>query len=139
MKIWIIRIAIVVLVPLFILTSWVGIEVSQSCRSHHILISRTHTDDNAKTIIQDRGGVIWEGVPTFMYSEVIVNRPTMGDFEFVTTFSDGVERKTLGDCVTISDGYHHYVNIGKIEDAYVDKQISLFSEIRDVLSCAALR
>ncbi len=136
-KTWVKRITLIVLIPLITLTSWIGVEVSQSCRAHHIFISRTHADEKAITVIRDGNTVIWEGVPSFMYSKIIVGTSTEGGFDFTTKFSDGTERTTQGDYVTVSDGYHHYMNIGKMEDAYVDKKINLFSEVRDILSCAA--
>lgn len=138
-KPWVKRIALVVLIPLIAIISWMGFEVSQSCRAHHIFISRTHTDDKAVTVIRDDKNIIWEGVPSFMYSKIIVDKPFEGGFDFTTKFSDGTERVSQGGYVTVADSYHHYMNIGKAEDAYVDKKISFFAVIRDVLSCAALR
>lgn len=138
-KPWVKRIAFVVLIPLIAITSWMGFEVSQSCRAHHIFISRTHTDDKAITVVRNGENIIWEGVPPLMYSEIVVDTPTEGGFDFTTQFSDGTGRVSQGSYVTVADSYHHYMNIGKTEDAYVDKEISLFAVIRDIFSCAALR
>lgn len=133
----VLKVLLILLVPLLVIAIWAGIEVSQDCRGHHIFISRTHNDDLAVTKVSFKDKEYWQGVPTRQYQEVIIPEVVEGSFDVTTIFSDGTKRKShAGFYVTTADSEHHYVNIGKLEDASVDKTISLFWVAQDVLSCS---
>ncbi|NVK20146.1 MAG: hypothetical protein HWE30_15720 [Methylocystaceae bacterium] len=126
----------VLFVPPILIASWAGIETVQDCRGHQLYVSRTHMDDKAVTSILHRGEVMWSGVPEHDYQSVVIDEIVEGAFDVETKFSDGSVRQSfVPSYITTMDKFHHYINIGKLEDANVDKEISFFSVVRNELSC----
>lgn len=133
---WIIRGLVVLFIPPIFIMSWAGLEIIQDCRGHQLYVSRTHMDDKAVTSISHRGELMWSGVPSSDYQSVVIDEIVEGMFDIETKFSDGTVRQSfVPSYVTSMDRNHHYINIGKLEDANVDKEISLLRAVSNELSC----